>query len=320
MHYRYLSLIVLLACLISCDASTETAPNAEPSTVTDTPAAQAILLTQDFPFNPEDKNRVQGDYVVHKKIIVPSDLTPQNKWIMFEGPVLENDKIAYRYYADSRHRFDIYGKTVGDLVMDTVSWNYHDIMNWGSDILKVGNSLGMGSPGIWFQDSIYTLSDCAEKEIEVLATGGNEAIVRTTFKGLTIGTASFDVVQDWSLKMGNYWSQIDLKVVNGTLPEGMAFATGIVKHLPEVATATSHGFTYLFNWGKQSFHKEQMGMAVMANNTYGPRSVTDELSHLMVFDEAANTVSYRFMAIWEQDQSGTKTAEAFKEMVIDAAQ
>ncbi len=316
MQYRYLLLVALLACFISC-----TAPETE--TVAETaaaakPATQALLLTQPFTFDPADKNRVAGDYTGQTKITVPSNLTPQNKWIMFEGPVLENDKVAYRYYADSRHRFDIYGKTVSDLVMDTVSWNYHDIMDWGSDILKVGNSLGMASPGIWYQDSVYTLSDCAEKQIEVLATDGQKAAIRTTFSALKIGDATFDLVQDWSLSTGDYWSQIDLKVVNGSLPAGMKFTTGIVKHLPEIVADKANGYTYCYNWGKQSYHEEMLGMAVLASNEYGPRPVVDELTHLLVFDNAPATVSYRFMAVWERDQSGTKTEKGFAEMVVSA--
>lgn len=321
MQNTYLLLVFLMLCVVGCSPAGEDSSEMDTgkeAMTTEKAAAQALLLTQDFAYDAEDKNRMTGDYKVNKRVVIPGNLSPQNKWIMFEGPVLENDKIAYRYYADSRHRFDIYGKTVADLVMDTISWQYHDIMNWGSDILKVGNSLGMGSPGIWYQDSIYTLSDCSEKVIEVIETGGDKAVIRTTFKDLTIGSETFDLVQDWSIMTGNYWSQIDLSVQNGELPEGMSFATGIVKHLPEIEAGEANDFTYLYNWGKQSYHKEQMGMAVLAANKFGPRSVADELSHLLVFDKAPKTVSYRFLAGWERDQSGVKTADAFMKTVVDA--
>ena len=158
---------------------------------------------------------------------------------------MENDVIAYRYYADSRHRFDIYGKRVSDLVMDTVSWDYHNIMDWGSDILKVGNSLGIGSPAIYYKDTLYTLSNCEEKTIEILKSDANESTIRTTFMNLKIAGETFDLIQDWTMIAGKPWSEIELKVINGQLPEGMAFATGIVKHLDDIIEGETDGYSCL---------------------------------------------------------------------------
>lgn len=281
--------------------------------------AQALLLTQPGSFVLADKNNVSSAYLVQHHLNVPSNLAPQNKWVMFEGPVLENDKVAYRFYADSRHRSDIYGKRVSSLVMDTVSWNYHDIMDWGSDVLKVGNSLGLGSPAIFYQDSLYTLSECSHKTIEIVDSGTKKATVRTTFIGLTIAGHTFDLIQDWSLAAGDYFSEIHLRVINGTLPEGMQFATGIVKHLPEVMTGQAGQFFYASNWGEQSFHHEKMGMAILANRMYQPTAVQDELSHAYTFKNAPAEVRYRFMmAGWERDQSGVNNQEAFRQLVENA--
>lgn len=276
---------------------------------------QALILTQDFDFDPTDKNKVTGDYIPQSKITIPQNLATQSKWIMFEGPVLENEIIAYRYYADSRHRFDIFGKTVTDLVMDTVSWKYHKIMNWGSDVLKVGNSLGLGSPAIWFQDSLYTLSKSDRKIIEILDNNDQKSSIRTHFLGLEIGNEKFDLIQDWSIQSGVAWSEIHLKVVNGTLPEGMYFATGIVKHLPTIKTGETLDYFYAMNWGKQSFHKENMGMAVLAKKEYQPEAIKDDLSHAYIFRKANHEVYYRFMAAWEKDNSKVMDATGFGVLV-----
>ena len=128
--YKIFSLLLLLS-FISC--GTETAKEVTTSNATNSATAnkktQALILTQPFDFDPSDKNKMTGKYIAQKKLTIPNNLATQSKWIMFEGPVLENDVIAYRYYADSRHRFDIYAKSVTDLVMDTVGWNYHIITN-----------------------------------------------------------------------------------------------------------------------------------------------------------------------------------------------
>lgn len=207
---------------------------------------QALILTQPFDFDPSDKNKMTGKYIAQEKLTIPNNLATQNKWIMFEGPVLENDVIAYRYYADSRHRFDIYAKSVPDLVMDTVSWNYHNIMDWGSDVLKVGNSLGIGSPAIWYQDSLYTLSQSAKKEIAVMENGDNQSIISTTFTDLDIAGQKMDVVQDWSIATGQPYSSINLKITRGQLPEGAYFATGIVKHIDTDQTGENGNKFYAY--------------------------------------------------------------------------
>lgn len=314
--------VLVFAVLSGCGQTFDTSTDSEPEPQVyplEAPKTQALLMTQKAAFDVADKNKVDGAYQLREMITVPADLTPQNKWIMFEGPVLENDKVAYRYYADSRHRFDIYGKKVSDLVMDTVSWKYHDIMDWGSDILKVGNSLGMGSPAIYYQGKVYALENADKKTIEVIENGTYRSMIRTVWTGLMIGDKKMNIVQDWSIEAGNYYSTIDLSVQDGQLPEGMHFATGIVSHLPEVISGTANGYDYLMNWGTQSYHEEQLGMAVMAKSEYDPKAVEDELSHLLVFENAPQKASYRFMAVWEQDQSGTKNAVDFKAMVEKAA-
>ena len=314
--------IALMATLVmclnyACTSSSANAQNKELNT-SSPKKTQALILIQPMQYDASDKNKMVGDYVPQTKITVPENLATQSKWIMFEGPVLENNLVAYRYYADSRHRFDIFGKTVADLVMDTVSWDYHGIMNWGSDILKVGNSLGLGSPAIWYQDSIYSLSKCDQKTIEVIQNGGNQSTIRTTFKNLRIEDKAFDLIQDWSIEAGKPWSAIHLKVPNGKLPDGMHFATGIVKHLPEIIQGQTTNYFYAMNWGKQSFHGENMGMAILSELKYSPEHITDKLSHAYAFKNAKEEVRYRFLSAWERDLNNIKNANSFKKLVEDA--
>ena len=312
-----IKLILLIACMNSIFACKNIVEQQENTNTT--AKARALILTQPFDFAPTEKNKMTEAYQSKTKIIVPQNLTPQNKWFMFEGPILENDKIAFRYYADSRHRFDIYGKTVSELVMDTVSWNYHDIMNWGSDILKVGNSLGAGSPAIWYKDSIYTLSDCDTKTIEITENDGNTATIQTVFKGLKVEEQTLDIIQNQSIAAEESWTTVQLQSFSGKLPEGMYFATGIVKHLPEITEGKTAQNFYAMNWGTQSFHKENMGMAITVKKEYQPEKVSDELSHAYIFKDAQEEVSYRIVAAWERDLSGVKDELGFKKIVENAS-
>ncbi|MEL6867848.1 MAG: DUF4861 family protein, partial [Bacteroidota bacterium] len=105
---------------------------------------------------------------------------------------------------------------------------------------------------------------------------------------------------------------------NGPLPKGMHFATGIVKHLPEITHGETGGFFYAMNWGKQSFHKEGMGMAILAEKKYQPESIANDLSHAYAFKNANREVRYRFLAAWERDNNQVKNANGFKQLVEKA--
>ncbi|MEO0581608.1 MAG: DUF4861 family protein [Bacteroidota bacterium] len=67
----------------------------------------------------------------------------------FEGIGWENDKVAFRNYLDLRNGMDIFGKTTSNMILDSVGRkgdaSYHELQEWGMDILKVGSSLGAGS-------------------------------------------------------------------------------------------------------------------------------------------------------------------------------
>ncbi len=80
-----------------------------------------------------------------------------------EGPAWENDRVGFRNYLDQRNGMDIFGKTTSRMVLDSVGiatrQSYHEPDTWGMDILKVGTSLGAGSIGYLYRDSVYRVGD-----------------------------------------------------------------------------------------------------------------------------------------------------------------
>lgn len=299
--------------MVGCKPSNKSDSTASPQGKLD--LVQAVMKIQPFDYDPQDKTKVTGDYLDKTKVVVPNSLSGQNKWFMFEGPVLENDKVAYRYYADARHRFDIYGKKVSDLVMDTVSWNYHDIMDWGSDILKVGSSLGIGSPAILYQDSIYALENWKTKTIEVINDTDDHATIRTVFSELEVEDQVMDLQQDWTISAGGYDTSIEIKRLDGPLPESMKFVTGIVSHLPEVNMSNDANHYYSYTWGRQSYHDQNLGMAIIADSSFGPQPYANKASHITLFDKSANGVKYKFMAVWAEGVGNIDSPALFEEEI-----
>lgn len=316
---KFIYLFVGLTLLFQCTSTEETADSTdeivseEPST---TDRVQAVLHIQDKSYDNTQKSVIDTDYTPRKSIVVPNDLDPQNKWVKFEGPILENDVIAYRFYMDSRHRFDIFGKLTENLVMDTVGWQYHDIMNWGSDILKVGNSLGIGSPAFYLNDEVITFSEFDQQTVTVTQDDQETACVTTIFEGLTIGQETINLAEEWCLSAGSPVATVKLTILEGQLPENASWATGVVKHLPNYELVESEDKVLLYTWGKQSFHEENMGMAVQLHRNSSYEYVENEATHLLVVEATEQPFVYHFAAAWERDVMNVKSGAAFKEMLL----
>jgi hypothetical protein len=313
----FLLLTVIIASCNQPDTSSDEVQEQQPEQVltNNEDKVQALLLIQDKSFSKADEKVVDTEYTLRQKIAVPSDLGSQNKWVMFEGPILENELIAYRFYMDSRHRFDIYGKRTNDLVMDTVGWDYHEIMDWGSDILKVGNSLGMGSPAIYLDGEVITFSDYEQQTVTITKDNNETACITTLFEGLKIGNQSIDLQEEWCLSAGSPLTTMILTVVEGNLPEGARWATGIVKHLDDYTLAESEEMAYLYTWGKQSFHEEMMGMTVLVNKHSSYAYTPNDETHLLTVAPDGDTFTYQFGAAWERDVTGIKNSADFEQLL-----
>ena len=101
----------------------------------------------------------------------PPQYTDHSEYIRYEGPGIESDMAGYRVYLDWRNGFDIFGKTTPGLVLQDVGQDgydsYHEMSDWGADILKVGQSLGMGGYGYWDGNKTILVSEVAERSTTI---------------------------------------------------------------------------------------------------------------------------------------------------------
>lgn len=277
---------------------------------------QVLLLRQPHEYDENNIKKITGDYQALTKYKVPDNLKPEGYWLKFEGPTWENDLIGYCLYADTRNRYDIFGKKTNTLVLDTVALDYSEIKNWGSDILKVGSSLGIGSPAILMstanypeipRDSLATFEQYASKTIDIIASGPLRSIFRVSFYGLRIGKDTLDLQVDHEMHAGHRWTEVTLTILK-TTNNNLTFATGLVKHpgalnfVTGQASETFFGYT----WGKQSYHEENLGMAVIAPLNQRVRSIVGGFmdSHVILMQPVDGKITYRFMAAWEQEPNG----------------
>ncbi len=238
--------------------------------------------------------------------------------IQFEGPGWESDKIAYRLYLDWRNATDIFGKKTDTTVLHAVGLDgfdsYHELSDWGTDVLKVGSSLGVGALGFWDgekatrvekTDSIY----CAVNSGELASN------VVVDYYGWEIDSTKTDLHTTLEIEAGSYLTKYTIEMSNPL----QNLATGIVKHgvQVELVEDIKPGWSCLLTFGEQSLQKDMLGMCVFFKNDEKLEITSDAYSEVVVLKPTGNTLTYYFGAAWQQDASGVKTIDEFKALLKD---
>lgn len=245
---------------------------------------------------------------------VPPEHTDHSWYIRYEGPGWESDKVGYRFYLDWRNAIDIFGKKTFDMVLQNVGLDgfdsYHEMSDWGMDILKVGESLGIGSIGMWLDGKVHRVSTTDSVICRIVANGPVYSQIRTKYFGWQVGGKKYDLVSDLSITAGSRLTRHKLHI--SETPDNLC--TGIVK-LPETKLIQESGsegeWVYLATYGKQSLAEDNLGMAVLYKNSDLLEIVEDSLSHIVVLKPGQGELVYYFLAAWEKEADGIKIEKEF---------
>ncbi|MCV9389070.1 DUF4861 domain-containing protein [Reichenbachiella ulvae] len=240
-----------------------------------------------------------------------------------EGPAWENDKVGFRLYFDSRNGKDIFGKTTAEMVLSragTKKQNYHELDDWGMDVLKVGNSLGAGAIAMLHADTLVPLRNTASGEYETLIEGPVRTIFEVRQKGWDTPLGSIDVTERISIWAGQYGYQEELI----TDIDGIKWVSGIVnKHSKEMIEGQTDGTKYIYTYDEQSENKDYMGMGLVVNkdsfllSTQAPDSAAAVTE---TFYTVTNEGKFYFVAGWELTDPMFETQEGFSKVMEQQAQ
>lgn len=266
----------------------------------------------------QDAKYVGGTFENVTTVTTPPQYTDHSEWIRYEGPGIESDKVGYRFYLDWRNGFDIFGKTTNDMVIQNVGLDgyksYHQMADWGMDILKVGKSLGAGGYGYWDGEQAQLVSKVGQHTATVTNSGPLYSALQITYKDWQIADKTLTLTADLSMTAGSRLVQTRLN-----LSESLDnIAVGLVK-LPDTKVLqgnleiTGHAWTYLATWGNQSLSApdSKLGMAVLFKRNALLEQTSDANSHVAVLRPSANTVEYYFLAAWDAEKDGITTEEQF---------
>jgi len=282
---------------------------------------QVVLKRQTLDYDPQNPFRLSNEYVNARQIQVPPDLIAQNTWIWHEGIAWENEIIGYRAYLDRRSIFDIFGKITSRLVLDTITGDLHEMQSWGADILQIGTSFGIGSPGIYDFDSIYTFSNYKAKNVEILASGPIRSIVRIDFLGLQIRGEEIDIRMYLEMVSGRHWTEVKLQTLRNERLN-IVYATGITRRPRTTGLVQGKELKtdFCYTFGLQASHGENMGMAILIPDKYDVDvHHSNPESHILLIHPINDEVTYRFMATWEKGPRGINDEVDFINLVRNYA-
>jgi len=281
--------------------------------------AQAVLGIK------TDYKKINGYYTGGKFVDIDSTVVPKDHFAhdalyRIEGPSWESDLIAYRFYLDSRNRNDITGKKTHEMVLqkmgvhDLVSnsaESYTKMLPWGMDIFKVGESLGIGSIAMWYNNKVNTLSNLDKEECKITADGPIQADVLTKYLGWKVGKEKFHLVSNLSINAGSRLTKVKLNIKG----KKSILCTGLAKH-EDCKFINSNdkklNWGYIALYGKQSLAGDNLGIALFYKINDLDKITEDSLSYIVVLNPSKDQLVYYFAAAWDQEPGGIKNINEFK--------
>ncbi|HEY9167656.1 MAG TPA: DUF4861 family protein [Candidatus Kryptonia bacterium] len=263
----------------------------------------------------------RGEFRTVDSTTVPADHFAHDALYRIEGPGWELKWIVYRFYLDSRNRTDIFGKTTGDMVLQRIGVNdlvsdskesYSRMLDWGMDIFKVGESLGIGSVAMWNDSGAVTVSNVSRVRCFIREDGPIRSAVRTEYSDWHVGSKSYELTTVYSISAGSRLTNVALSL-HGKDAE---MCTGLARHADCIFTTSSGDtgkqWSYIALYGKQSLAGDNLGTAIFYKQADVIRLTGDSLSHIVVLRASGGNLEYYFGAAWEKEPGGIKDIRTFR--------
>ncbi len=259
----------------------------------------------------------------------------------------ENDKIAFRNYFDCRNVKDLFGKLKPEMILDKLSTpemgSYHNLNDWGMDVLHCGSSLGSGGLAILKNDSLYRLGSTEVYEYQKIVEGPVRSLFELRYSGWEVNGEKLKAVERISIYPGKYWFESD--VTFSGCSDDDQIVTGIVtsKLNREPFEFQAADFQCIGTHDVQSLNNDELGMAVLVPLAEAGKigRTTDidffKLGYETVVSKAfSNIISqtyyigqkcksdvpakHYFFSVWGLDKEQWKTEEGFRKYITEEAE
>ena len=238
---------------------------------------------------------------------VPAEHTDHSYYIRYEGPGIESDLVGYRVYLDWRNGFDVFGKRTQAPVLQDVGQDgfdsYHEMSDWGMDILKVGDAVGVGGYGYWDGEKVVRVSDVQDWQAEVTNDGNLYSSFALQYQGWQPEPGKMtDLNAVLSMHAGSRLVEVNAK----TSADIGSLVAGIVNHpgtelIVGDMDITGHAWTYIGTYGPQSLDGSNLGLGVLVKRKAVDEISRDAHNQVAVLQPADGEIQYYFTAAWEKE-------------------
>ena len=248
-----------------------------------------------------------GKHLYHEK--VPVDAT-HNYYTSIEGPSWENNYCCWRTYLDQDNRncVDITGKKRYEPTLahyDEPNADVHAIHNWGTDVLVVGSTLGLGAFRIQYGDQTWRNPqlgiDIDSLVVDLIDTTYDSPKFQIAYWGWRI-TSSAKINAFWTLETKKEMrsTMAELKI-DGPLNNNTKVIIGMTKNsgVRYIEDKENHNIITL---GVQTEVNDSLMMALHADEKYFD-SFTSNSAHYAIalkLDEN-QTAKWAFTQSWVQE-------------------
>lgn len=256
----------------------------------------------------------------------------------------ENDKIAFRVYFDCRNVKDLFGKLKPEMIIDKIHTpelpGYHELADWGMDILHCGSSLGSGGLALMRNDSLYRLGSTDEYKYKKIVEGPVRSVFELNYAGWHVEGDSLEATEKITIYPGKYWFESDVTIKG--IGEGDQVVTGIVtsKLKKDPFEMSAGKFTCIGTHDIQSLNNDELGMAILVpasetgkiartsnidffklgNQTVIEKSFSNIISETCYISQNINSgvpAKHYFSAVWGLEKEQWKTEEGFKKYLSE---
>src|SRR3989339_635754 len=246
---------------------------------------------------------------------VPEQHTDHSFDIRYEGPGWESDKVGYRFYLDWRNAVDVFGKKTAEMVLQNVGLDgfdsYHESCEWGQDIFKVGETLGLGSIAYWSGTEAVRVEKTDSMISRIAMNGLLKSAIETQYYGWQFANSTVDLHSYLSIVGGSRLTHCQLELSKGN----PVLCTGIIKYKgiePETNFADSlSDYVFLATYGLQSLANDSLGLAIIAHRKFVTQITEDKKNQIMVLQPINQKVDYYFLAAWEKELNGITNKNDF---------
>jgi len=256
-----------------------------------------------------------GEFINVDSLQLPEGHSDHAYYIRYEGPGWENSQVGFRLYLDWRNAIDIWGKKTDTIVLPYVGQknyeDYHHDAAWGQDILKAGQSLGLGGYGRYINDSVAHFRNVG-KTVASVENNAESSSVFIDYDDWKTGEDSIDLGATFSIYPKGRFSKISLK----PSAEIKGLTTGIVKFedIPLITNESKDGeWGYIATYGRQTLvnDEDRLGMAILYKTSEVQNIKEGPYDHLLIFKPTTNKISYYILAAWQQEKNGLSNKEEF---------